>query len=314
MATIDRKTIIGASDVPAICGISPWQSCYDIWAEKVGIVEPREESIAMSLGKILEPALIKYVSENICKVAEVQKVFQYDKFDLLPLQCTVDAYLDDGNIAEVKTSGLVGPKNPGKEWTNEGIPDYVWLQVQTQLFLTKAKTCHVVALVGGLGIMQYSIEKKEAFEEYVIPILTEFWNCVKNRIPPEDSRPSIDTIKKITSDGDLVLEVDEDTKEYEIARRLLELSNQKKTLSEELSEIESEMDKLYCVLFGPRPNFSKFIANAVGGKIEVYKTQYNRSDLDVKSLKKELPEIYERFKITRTVSRFGVRVIDLQKG
>ncbi|GIW60032.1 MAG: hypothetical protein KatS3mg087_1098 [Patescibacteria group bacterium] len=309
---MNRNEIIGASEVPAICGLSPWQSCYDVWAEKVGLMPPKEENEYMTLGKILEPALLDYVSEEISQVVETQKVVQYDKFNELPLLCTLDGWLEDGTIVEVKTSGLIGPKNPGKQWTLEEVPDHVWVQVQTQLFLTKAPLCHVVALIGGLGLMHYQIEKAEGFDEYVLPILSEFWSCVQTKTPPE-SKPTIDTIKRIAVTDNTMIELSEDTEEYEILRKLADLDRDRKSLKDELDAVEKEIEECQRILYTLRPTIRGFSCVVPGARIELYKTQYTQTRIDVKSLRKEQPEIANKYSRESTITRFNIRVIDMQR-
>jgi putative phage-type endonuclease len=49
-----RRHFIGASDAPAILGLSPWRNSLDVWAEKHGMTQPDAPTIATSLGHELE--------------------------------------------------------------------------------------------------------------------------------------------------------------------------------------------------------------------------------------------------------------------
>ena len=45
-----RKKSIGGSDASAVAGLNPWTSPYSVWADKLGLLPPKEENEAMRLG------------------------------------------------------------------------------------------------------------------------------------------------------------------------------------------------------------------------------------------------------------------------
>lgn len=49
-----RATKIGASDAPVIMGVSPWKTPYQLWQEKLGLVESHQSNVAMLRGKLME--------------------------------------------------------------------------------------------------------------------------------------------------------------------------------------------------------------------------------------------------------------------
>ena len=58
-----RRKGLGGSDIAAILGISKWRTPMDVWVEKMGLVEPSEESYAMMRGRILEDAIAQWYGE-----------------------------------------------------------------------------------------------------------------------------------------------------------------------------------------------------------------------------------------------------------
>ena len=58
-----RRLAIGGSDAAAICGASPYSSAIDVFADKLGLKEPVQESESMMLGNILEPHVAKPFEE-----------------------------------------------------------------------------------------------------------------------------------------------------------------------------------------------------------------------------------------------------------
>ena len=54
-----RRKGVGGSDVAPIMDLSKWRSCYEVWAEKVGLIQPADLSDKESVqwGNILEPVV-----------------------------------------------------------------------------------------------------------------------------------------------------------------------------------------------------------------------------------------------------------------
>lgn len=50
-----RANFRNASETPAVVGVSPWQSPYELWLIRTGR-KPREETEAMRYGQAMEPA------------------------------------------------------------------------------------------------------------------------------------------------------------------------------------------------------------------------------------------------------------------
>ena len=58
-----RRRSIGGSDAAAIIGLNPWASPYSVWADKLGLIPPKEDNEAMRLGRDLE----EYVAKRFCE-------------------------------------------------------------------------------------------------------------------------------------------------------------------------------------------------------------------------------------------------------
>ncbi|GIV50913.1 MAG: hypothetical protein KatS3mg038_1434 [Candidatus Kapaibacterium sp.] len=62
---MDRRSFLGASDAPAILGLSPWRTAYEVWAEKTGRIDSWSGNAATSAGQLLEPAVLAWASEEL---------------------------------------------------------------------------------------------------------------------------------------------------------------------------------------------------------------------------------------------------------
>jgi putative phage-type endonuclease len=52
-----RASGIGASEIAAVLGLSPWESRFSLWHRKAGTMPPVEETVVMRLGTVLEAPL-----------------------------------------------------------------------------------------------------------------------------------------------------------------------------------------------------------------------------------------------------------------
>ncbi|GIV52679.1 MAG: hypothetical protein KatS3mg038_3200 [Candidatus Kapaibacterium sp.] len=62
---MDRRSFLGASDAPAVLGLSPWRSAWEVWAEKTGRIDSWSGNAATSAGQLLEPAVLAWASEEL---------------------------------------------------------------------------------------------------------------------------------------------------------------------------------------------------------------------------------------------------------
>lgn len=177
----ERRRGVGASDVPAICGVSTFAKPIDIWQTKVGLREPVDETPAMRWGNLLEPVIAdEFTTQTGIKVRRLARAVRYRDWPVL------FAHLDRTSsdaILEVKSSMST------RGWGDTGsadIPDYVALQVQAQLACADKERAYVAALLGYRDFRWFEVPRdRELFDEAVLPILREFWRLVETETPPE---------------------------------------------------------------------------------------------------------------------------------
>ncbi len=195
----DRSKYIGASDVPAILGFSPWRTKWDVWAEKTSRLIPDDSSSkVMEAGIILEPSIIDWAASQIGKIERTVEIQRHD-LDF-PLIVHLDGRrISDGDPVEAKTSGLFSPLSP--DWGDDGtddVPKHIAIQAQTQLLATDRELCHIPAFLGGRGFVLYRILAHIKLQELIKQNVAAFWveNVLKNE-PPSDSLPTIGIAKRI---------------------------------------------------------------------------------------------------------------------
>ena len=99
----DRGSGLGASDAPAVLGISPWVTPLQLFEEKTGRGVEQDENLAMAVGTALEPVVLREFTKRTG--LEVSN-FQERVIDpRLPWRwATLDACASDGALVEAKTA------------------------------------------------------------------------------------------------------------------------------------------------------------------------------------------------------------------
>lgn len=195
-----RRQGLGASDVAAVLGLSPWQTPYSLWAEKVGLV-PREdtESPAMEFGKRAEVMLGPWFHDKTgLYVIGEQTGCEHPEHPWM--RCTADGF-----VAESPQSSIADALGPIQfkttsaspaEW-DEQIPVAYQAQVTWEMLVTGYTRCWfgVLHLAFSRPDFQvYEFEMDPDDREHVLGTCTTFWNQhVVAGIPPEVDGASVTT-------------------------------------------------------------------------------------------------------------------------
>ncbi len=149
-----RSKYRNASETPAVMGVSPWQTPYDLWLVKTGR-KVTVETEAMRHGTQMEP---------IARTA-----FETDTGIIMQPQVVVDD-LYSASLDGITLAGdtLVEIKCPFRGQTSElwqtiksgTVPEYYRLQVQHQLMVSKAKLAYLWVFDGRSGIRWLSNRMK----------------------------------------------------------------------------------------------------------------------------------------------------------
>lgn len=184
-----RSHSIGASEIAAILGLSPWESPYTIWARKRGVLDGVEENEAMRWGTVLEQEIAKEWSDRF-GIATIQPdpITIYRSTALPIATASPDRLAVEGRGAKRKVVAWVEIKNVGShkidEWS-EGIPDYYWTQAQWQLAVSGLDLTHVAALVGGQTLLWRRVTRDEQWISYAFAEAEKFWHLVESGVEPE---------------------------------------------------------------------------------------------------------------------------------
>lgn len=177
-----RLTGIGASEAPAVMGLSKWSSPFSVWCQKTGKVPYDDEpSEYMRWGSILEaPVREEFVRRTNLSVEHLGP-YAIVWHETIPwLFCSPDGLIGDDGLYEGKTANAFATH----DW-DESVPDYVLCQVQHQLAVTGRFYCYVCVLIGGSKLKYYCVNRDDLFIGEMLKVLDRFWTLVESDVPPD---------------------------------------------------------------------------------------------------------------------------------
>lgn len=183
-----RRTVIGGSDIGAICGVNPFKTEMQVYLEKVGAVEPEEENEAMHWGTVLEPVVIQeFCHQYNCNAKVKLPLARLDGHPHIGYHAD-GLLLDDErkptDIIEAKTSGAWSRLPWGEAGTAE-IPDTYNLQVQQGMLVYGFERAFMPVLIGGNDFRVFEIDRNEQLIANMIEVSDQFWQQVLDKTPPE---------------------------------------------------------------------------------------------------------------------------------
>lgn len=206
----DRTKYIGASDVGPILGLSPYQTTYDVWLQKTGRVPPVDlsDNKAAEAGTILESSILDWAEKDL---GVIKRKIEIRIPGLgFPLTVHLDGLTADLCPVEAKTSGLFSPlhTNWGEPGT-DSVPDFVAIQVQTQIIGCAGDMGYIPAFLGGRGFSMYRIPSSKELQSMICEALGTFWNdYVIKDTPPEGGQASLNIVSQIYRVPESTIEID----------------------------------------------------------------------------------------------------------
>jgi putative phage-type endonuclease len=185
-----RRKHRNASETPVVLGVSPWQTPYQLWQIKLGLVEP-EVTPAMLRGTELEPAARAAYERRTGLVVQ----------PLVMVDGEYSASLDGLTLAGDR---LVEVKCPlkGRDstlWkaihTDRRLPEHYQWQVQHQLMVTKADIADVYVFDGAEGII-FPV----APDESAWPRIHAAWDAFAQYVSENQAPPLSDRDTRVRDD------------------------------------------------------------------------------------------------------------------
>ena len=281
----DRSTYIGGSDAAAILGVSPWQTRYQLWAQKTGLVplktDPEKEKV-FARGKRLEPVILQmFEDESGLHVDHRNRRFYDSEYSFLAAE--IDGETCEENI-DAKTAQPFARQLWGEPGSDE-IPIYYTAQFMHGLMVTGRDVCHVAAMIGLDDFRIFKVQRDDELIALILEKELEFWELVQSQTPPEIETAEDALMAWPQSSGSRI-EVSAD-----VAERVIALKDLKSTIK----ELEKREEALKNAIL---PHFMDAETMTCQGKIlATWKSQDARR-LDQKAITPAYPDLIEQFKVT----------------
>ncbi len=292
----ERKLGIGGSDAASLLNIG-WGCRRRLWYDKRDTPAdyPREETKAMTLGKLLEPWFAEqYAEVTGRKVYELENAWTHP--EIPELRVNVDRSVFDQSRSHY---GILEIKSVGRaafyKYKREGLPvDYI-AQVQHGLAVGKQDYQWGSYCIGSRDsgeILWWDVEPNETIIREIESEGPLFWRMVENgpapdRLEPDDKRCSNCEYRKACQ-GDALIHVDDgEMPQAEELRGLLAEYMERKALFAQAEELVEETGEELRTKLGDRQ------AVYVGDKKVYYRPQAGRTLYKGK-------ELLEAYKKTRS--------------
>jgi putative phage-type endonuclease len=200
----NRKNHIGASDAPVVMGVSPWDTPYKLWENKLGLIPDKKNNVHMQRGTDLEP-LARAAFEEEHGIEVFPEVIYHP--DIKFMMASLDGLSLDGKVAvEIKCPG-----NENHVLAMGGeVPHHYYPQLQHQLACSGLDSIWYYSFDGEKGV-SILVKRDDAYIEEMIQKENAFWECVQSFTPPAMSNKDYENRESALWSGycNRLLEIDE---------------------------------------------------------------------------------------------------------
>lgn len=280
-----RQSSLGASEVAAVLGLSPWQTPLSVYRAKMGLRNEIPENLAY-FGRALEPVIAQWIVDTRPEVGPLGDGFsaRSERWPWLAVSPDRIAYDENRDFdyipIELKTSSAFG-----RDKWSEGVPLFYQAQVQAQIAVLDAPYGWLAVLHGGNEPELYRIERDDDFiTEHLIPKTKQFWeDHVLAQVPPEPT----------TSEEAVELWPGTEGVTVEGGPELVELWEQYGLMQAEAVEVAERLDAIKLEL-------QKAMRDAValthgGQELFTWKPRKGSARFDAAALKQAHPDIHAQY-------------------
>lgn len=295
-----RRRGIGGSDASAVAGLNRYKSPVGVFLDKTGQIEPDEAGEAAYWGNVLEDVVAReFTIQTGLRVQRSNKLYQHPEHKFM-LGNVDRLILDKGGrglgILECKTASAYKLG----EWEDDQVPDEYAIQLQHYMAVLGVDYGYFAVLIGGQRFQYKLVERNDKIIDSLVQIEDEFWNRhVVPGIPPmiDGSDASVNLLNQLYPISAPASEVILDDKQAGIVRQLQVAKEDAAVAAEQVKRYENELKSI----MGENE-----LAIHNGDTLLSWKSN-DISRIDSKRLKKEQPDLYEKYSNTSSSRRFLVK-------
>lgn len=277
-----RKKGIGGSEISAILGINPNKSAFEIWQNKLGMVEDDDLSDVMRIrcGVKLEPVVAEFFEEETGKKVRKCGLLQNKTYPWL--LASVDRLVvgEEAGLECKTTAGWLADN-----WEDDKLPDSYYLQCQWYMACTGFKKWYIACLIGGNNFVWKEVDRNDADIAVMLEAAKKFWeeNVTAKALPTVDNTTSCaKAIKSIYPGGD-------DTEVEELSGEWQAMCDEIASMEKDIKTLELEIQLRKNKLLVQLGNSEK--AHVYGYNISLKNRTMSR--VDTKKLKEQYAAVYQ---------------------
>jgi putative phage-type endonuclease len=183
-----RREGVGGSDAAAILGLSPWKSAMDVWLEKKGLAEERNDpnrDFLLDLGTQLEPVIARCYERQTGVKLTLPFPLQWTHKKYPVLRGSPDRFVEGvSRGVELKSENQFSDQF-GEPGTDQ-VPYHYLVQCAHYMAVLDYDVWDVALLHGGTRFAVYTIHRDKELEASMTEQLLDWWErYIVKDVPPD---------------------------------------------------------------------------------------------------------------------------------
>jgi putative phage-type endonuclease len=285
-----RRLGVGASEIAVLFNLSPWQNLHELWDEKVNGCSYEAGSELFHFGHMMEPAIAAEFSrrtgEDVGMPESLIMIGEKNHH-----RASLDRVVLDNGVAVAALELKNLHEGRFAEYREAGPSVGYLLQLQYQMLIGGYDYGYLAAFFGGQKFAAWRVVGSPTIQAEILRRVDDFWGYVERKEQPPESLGKRAVVENTASSVTLT------DPEWEAKLTELESIRLKK------AKLEKEEKILRAQV---KDVFGACVSAEAGNMVASISISTRRS-LDTASLKKEMPEIAERFTKEAQVKTMRVR-------
>lgn len=294
----NRKRGIGGSDASAILGFNPWKSAFQLYIDKTSDHVEEIDNDAIHWGNVLEDVVAQeFTRLTGKKVRRRNQTFQHPEHDFMLANIDRDV-VGEKALLECKTTNAFN----ADAWEGDHVPPAYLCQLQHYMAVLGYEKAYIAVLIGGQKFVWKEEKRDDEFIELMIEQEKQFWNeHVLKEIPPEidGSKSASELLNKMYPEDN--------------GETIMLQSDEAETLIEAIESIKSEVKDKQHLQKDYENKLKLMIGEAETGvtpRFEARLKTVTSNRLDSRALKKELPDIADKYTKQSSSRRLTIKQIE----
>lgn len=284
-----RRTGIGGSDAATVVGLNPYSSLYTLYNDKLGLIPAKEDNEAMRQGRDFEDYVSRrWMEATGKKVRRNCYMWRSDEHPFMLADIDREVVGENAGLECKTTSAYNKSDLEGGE-----VPLTYYVQCQHYLAVMGFDRMYLAVLVLGVGFYCFTIERDEKEIAALIEAEAAFWHRVETKNPPpvDGSDSTMATLAAIYP--------------TETVAGRVQLTGKAASLIGDIETMKAERDALGESINRAKATIMQEIGDAEGGQCDGWRVSWKsqtRNSIDGAALKRDYPEIYQKYS-KQTTSR-----------